>query len=168
MKIRMKKLISISTIPVLALALLLVLGTVLAMGSAADEHRHDILAINEGGNQYAAALNAGDLELWLSLHTDDVIKMGPGAPSIIGKEDLRTSMEPAFAAFDFEMTINTEEVEVAGRWAFARGLYTLFITPKEGGDRIPVMPDGKFLTLYKRQAGGSWKISHDCYNSNLP
>ena len=36
MKTRMKKLISISTIPVLALALLLVLGTVLADGAAAQ------------------------------------------------------------------------------------------------------------------------------------
>jgi len=39
MKTRMKKLISISTIPVLALALLLVLGTVLSDGAAAQDEK---------------------------------------------------------------------------------------------------------------------------------
>jgi ketosteroid isomerase-like protein len=40
------------------------------------------------------------------------------------------------------------------------------MTPKEKGE--PIFVDGKYLTIYKKQADGSWKISHDCYNSNVP
>jgi len=178
----MKKLITIKSIPVLALVLLVVLGSSFVKGTDQDsEHRpvyhaaitlysveDDIAAIKDCGNLYALALNTGDLELWMSLHTDDVLKMGPGAPSVLGLEQLRTKMEPAFDDFTFEMTINTEEVQVAGDLAFARGTYTLSMTPKAGGETISAMPDGKFLTIWKRQADGSWKASHDCYNSNVP
>jgi uncharacterized protein (TIGR02246 family) len=165
MKTRMKKLISISTIPVLALALLVVLGTVLA-DPAADEHRRDIAAIEEIWDNYALAMNTGDLELWMSLCTDDTIKMLPDEPAVFGKEDLRTSMEPLFNYFTIEIAIDNEEVQVAGRWAFSRGTCTVLMTPKAGGE--PLYMDAKYLTILKRQAGGSWKIYIDCFNSNVP
>ena len=38
---------------------------------------------------------------------------------------------------------------------------------KAGGETI-AMPDGKALTLYKKQADGSWKIAYDCFNANVP
>jgi len=196
MKTIMKQLITIKIVPVLALVLLVVLVSSFVKGTAQDLEpgpvyladdtviesiagklhatislysvEADIAAIKECGNLYALALETGDLELWLSLHTDDVAKMGPDAPAVFGNEALRAKMEPAFDNFTFEMTINTEEVQVAGDLAFARGIYTLSMTPKAGGETISAMPDGKFLTIWKRQADGSWKASHDCYNSNLP
>ncbi len=202
MKTIMKQLITIKSIPVLALVLLVVLGSSFVKGTAQDlepgpvyladdtmtdsivkklqgtitlyvteenvDVEADIAAIKEGGNLYALALNTGDLELWLSLHTDDVVKMGPDAPAIFGNEALRAKMEPAFDNFTFEMALNSEETQVDGDLGYDRGNYTVAITPKAGGETIITMPDGKFLTIYKRQADGSWKISHDCYNSNVP
>jgi len=196
MKTIMKKLITIKIIPVLALILLVVLVSSFVKGTAQDSEpgpvyladdtvtdsiagklhatislysvEADIAAIEECGNLYALALETGDLELWLSLHTDDIVKMGPDAPSVLGLEQLRAHMEPAFDNFTFEMTINTEEAQVSGDLGFARGTYTLSMTPKAGGETISAMPDGKFLTIWKRQPDGSWKASHDCYNSNVP
>jgi ketosteroid isomerase-like protein len=57
------------------------------------------------------------------------------------------------------MTIKSEETQVADDWGFDRGTYTYLITPKKEGESGFV--DGKYLTIYKRQADGSWKISHD-------
>jgi uncharacterized protein (TIGR02246 family) len=128
----------------------------------------DIAAIEEVVNQYAVTANAGDFEGWLSLHADDVVKMGPDAPAIFGKEDLRANFAPAFENFDTHCAIYPEETQVDGDMGLARGTYTLSITPKAGGETIDIMKDGKYLTLFKRQADGSWKISHDCYNSNIP
>ena len=128
----------------------------------------DIAAIEEVLNQYAVFLNAGDLELWLSLHADDVVKMGPDAPAIFGMEELRADNEPAFDSLTFEMALYPEEAYVDGDLGYARGTYSISITPKAGGETISLMPDGKYLTICKRQPDGSWKISHDCYNSNVP
>ena len=196
MKTVMNKLITIKSISVLALVLLAVLGPSFVKVTAQDPEPNpvvladdvvtsivagklratisfhsveaDIAAIKECGNLYALALNTGDLELWLSLHTDDVAKMGPDEPAIFGNEALRAKMEPVFDNFTFEMTINSEETQVDGDLGYDRGTYTLSITPKAGGETISVMPDGKFLTIWKRQPDGSWKASHDCYNSNVP
>ena len=182
MKTIMKQIITIKSLPILALVLLVVLGSSFVKGTAQDPEPRpvyhatislysveaDIAAINEIGNLYALALNTGDLELWLSLHTDDVIKMPPNAPASFGQEQLRANMEPAFDNFTFEMALYNEETQVSGDLGFARGNYTVSMTPKAGGETISAMPDGKYLTIYKRQVDGSWKISHDCYNSNLP
>jgi len=182
MKTIMKKLITIKSIPVLALVLLVVLGSSFVKGTGQDPEpgpvyhaaislysvEDDIAAIKECGNLYALAMETGDLELWLSLHTDDVAKMGPDAPAIFGQEELRASVKPLFDNFTCEMVIYSEETQVTGDWAFGRGTYTFLMTPKAGGETISAMPDGKYLTIYKRQADGSWKISHDCYNSNVP
>jgi ketosteroid isomerase-like protein len=128
----------------------------------------DVIAIEEVLNQYAVYANAGDLESWLSLHADDVVKMPPDAPAIFGIEDLRANFKPAFDDFDTSCVIYPEEAHVDGDLGYARGTYSISITPKAGGETISLMPDGKYLTILKRQPDGSWKISHDCYNSNVP
>jgi uncharacterized protein (TIGR02246 family) len=194
MKTVMKQLITIKSISVLALVLLAVLGPSFVKVAAQDPEpspvgladdvvtsivagklhatisfysvEADIAAIEDVMNQYAVTVNAGDLELWLSLMTDDTIKMPPDAPAIFGKEDLRASMQPLFDAFTLEMALYPEEAQVEGNLGFARGTFTFLITPKAGGE--PIYMDGKYLTILKRQADGSWKISHDCYNSNVP
>ena len=126
----------------------------------------DIAAIDDVLVQYGVAMDAGDLELYVSLHADDIVKMGPDAPATYGKEELRASTKPFFDNFTVVGALYPEEAQVDGDMGFARGTYTLSITPNAGGE--PVLVDGKYLTLCKRQADGSWKISHDCYNSNVP
>jgi len=126
----------------------------------------DITAINEIWTQYVATLTAGDLDLWISLWTDDGIRMAPDAPAVIGKEQIREAMKPAFDQMTFDIAIANKEVRVAGDWAFSRGTGTLSTTPKKGGKTTKI--DGKYLTILERQADGSWKIAIDCFNSNVP
>jgi ketosteroid isomerase-like protein len=64
------------------------------------------------------------------------------------------------------MTIDTEEVRVAGDWAFARGTYTYTMVPKEKGATIE--GTGKWLSIFEKQDDGSWKMTRDCYNDNAP
>jgi len=128
----------------------------------------DIAAVEEVLHQYAVAVNTGDFELWLSLHAEDVVKMGPDAPVIFGREALRAAKQAAWDNFTLEMALYPEEAQVDGDMGFARGTYTLSITPKAGGETIVAVPDGKYLTICQRQPDGSWQISHDCYNSNVP
>ena len=43
----------------------------------------------------------------------------------------------------------------------------VFEVAHHGQDPINAVPEGKALTLYDRQADGGWKISYDCFNSNV-
>jgi len=126
----------------------------------------DIAAIEEIWDNYALGMITGDLDLWMSLYTDDIVKMLPDEPAVFGKEDLRTSMKPLFDNFTIEMAIYNKEVQVAGDWAFSRGTFTATLTPKAGGE--PLYMDGKYLDILEKQADGSWKIARDCFNSNAP
>jgi ketosteroid isomerase-like protein len=94
--------------------------------------------------------------------------MPPDAPAVFGKEDLRANFAPGFDAFDLNCVVYLEEIQVCGDFGYARANYSMSATPKAGGETFDIMKDGKALTICKRQADGSWKISHDCYNSNLP
>jgi ketosteroid isomerase-like protein len=192
MKSVIKNLITIKSISVLTLVLLVVLGPSFVKVTAKNPApgpvydvpmtdsiagklhatislysvEDDIAAIDEVLVQYGVASSTGDLELYMSLHTDDTVKMGPDAPATYGKEELRASTKFLFDNFTIEGASYPEETQVHGDMGFTRGNYTLSIIPKAGGE--PILVDGKYLTLCKRQADGSWKISHDCYNSNVP
>jgi uncharacterized protein (TIGR02246 family) len=126
----------------------------------------DVAQIYELWNEYAAAWCAGDIARWINLWTDDGIQMLSGAPRNIGKEQIQKANQPGFDAYDYEMTINPDEVQVLGERAYAHGLGGFTMTPKAGGDTIEV--SGKFLTIMEKQVDGSWKIAIDCFNYDAP
>jgi len=127
----------------------------------------DIAAINELYDQYCLGANTGDLDLFISLWTDDAIRMEPNTSAIFGKEQVRAHFKISFEQFNINVAIYGEtEVQVSDDLAFSRGTYTLSLTPKEEGPTTYI--DGKWLDILKRQADGSWKIYIDCINYNAP
>jgi len=117
---------------------------------------------------YAKHVNAGDLDSWLALWTEDGRQMPNNAAPRIGRADITTESKPVFESFNLEIEITSvEDVYVDGDLGFTRCSYNLHAIPKAGGDTIPFEPDGKALTIYRRQADGFWKIWFDCFNSNL-
>jgi ketosteroid isomerase-like protein len=60
-----------------------------------------------------------------------------------------------FAKPPASMEINSEEVVVTGDWAFSRGNFT-----------VNNALEGKFLTIFRRQDDGSWRIYRDAFNFN--
>ena len=144
---------------------LLVLARHLA-GEAVDVEA-DIAAIEGLMDLYALAMTTGDLDIWMSLYTDDTVKMMPDVPAVFGKEALRASMQPLFDNFTFEeMDIFDLEIQLVGDYAFSRCNFTVTMTPKAGGE--PVYMDAKDMSIMQRQADGSWKLYWDCWNSNVP
>ena len=129
-------------------------------------NKADLAAIKETMKQFAVAINAGDLDRWISLWTDDGIQMPPDTPARVGKEEIRVGMKTAFDQFILNMVITNKELRQSGDLGFARGTYTESLVPKAGGDREEY--DGKYLTILERQADGSWKVARDCFNSNVP
>jgi len=181
MKTIMKQLITNKSIPVLVLVLLVVLCSSFVKGTAQNHEpgpvyhaaislysvESDIAAIEEFMDLYALGMTTGDLDLWMSLYTEDTVKMAPDAPAAFGKEELRAMMQPLFDNFTFEeMAIFDVEIKVAGDYAFTRCNFTATMTPKAGGE--PLYMDAKDMSIMQRQADGSWKLYWDCWNSNVP
>ena len=126
----------------------------------------DVAQVYALWNEFAAAAIAGDMERWLALWSDDGIHMPPGAKRQVGKEQIRTEVQPRFELFDQNMTIDLEEVRILGDQAFSHGTCEFALTPKKG--RETMNSSGKFLTILEKQGDGSWKIAIDCFNYNAP
>jgi uncharacterized protein (TIGR02246 family) len=113
--------------------------------------------------RYADAANAEDTDTWITLWDEDGIQMPPGAPAIVGRDAVYQRVRKTHQAMDIKgFAIELEEAESAGPWAYARGIYSMSMTPKAGGDTMQV--NGKYLTIFRRQSDGSWKIYRDCFN----
>lgn len=119
----------------------------------------DIAAIWDA---YEAARVAGDADAWLALWDEGGVQMPPGMQAR-GLDVLTVGVPKAFAAMPASaMEISPVETVVMGDWAFSRGTYTADLT--SGGNAVHV--DGKFMTIFRRQDDGSWKIYRDIFNSN--
>ena len=133
-------------------------GSILAQPVLAGD-AEDIAAIWDA---YEAARVAGDADAWLALWDAGGVQMPPGMPAR-GLDMLTVGVPKAFAAMPASaMEISPVETVVMGDWAFSRGTYTADLT--SGGNAVHV--DGKFMTIFRRQDDGSWKIYRDIFNSN--
>lgn len=148
----------------------LVLVLVLAFASACAPKVNDpadVKAIKDTGTAYDEFANAGDAaSLASEFYAPDAILMEPNQPASAGPAAIRATLEKAYAqATDNTRTV-IDDVRVAGGFAMTRGTFEGTSTPKAGGAATPVK--GKFVTLYERQANGSWKAVWDIYNSDQP
>jgi uncharacterized protein (TIGR02246 family) len=129
----------------------------------------DIAAIKKILRDYESELNAGDFDSWLSLWTDDGVRMPPDATTRIGVAQITEELKPIFDQFTFDIKITSiEDAKIFGDIGITRCSFNVAITPKAGGEKVTVLSNGKALTISKKQLDGSWKIIYDCFNSNIP
>ena len=126
----------------------------------------DLEAISNLREEYVAAYDAGNLERLMINFTGDAMLMPPNEPEAAGYEVIESWFQDAFEEFTVELTVSSEEVGVAGEWAFDRGIYTAMFTPRAGGE--PTEDNGKYIVILEKQPDGSWKIALDIWNSDNP
>ena len=72
-----------------------------------------------------------------------------------------------FALPGIALTFQPSKVEVArsGDIAYTYGTYTMNLSDPKGQ---PLTDRGKYVTVYKKQAGGEWKAVVDIFNTDTP
>lgn len=132
-----------------ALVVANVIPTLALADTAADEE-----AILKIWSTYTEARVSGDAETWLGLWDEEGMRLPPGAPAV----DFATfapGTAERFANPPSSMVINSEEIVVTDDWAYSRGNFTV-------NDAL----EGKFLTIFRKQDDGSWRIFRDAFNFN--
>jgi uncharacterized protein (TIGR02246 family) len=116
----------------------------------------DERAIRELVATWMAASEAGDHDTVLSLMTDDVLFMVPGAEPF-GKE--------AFAAASrgqrpglIEGSADIVELRVLGDWAYLRNRLKVTMTPPGSA---PTTRSGYTLTILRKEPDGQWRLARD-------
>ena len=126
----------------------------------------DLDAIDKVRDAHVAALNAGDVERWVAQFTEDGVQMPPHAPANVGKAMIAAWSQGLLAHFRVQFALAVDEVRVLGEWAFERGGYTIGLHPQAGGP--PMQDVGKYITLYERKGGETWRMARDIWNSSNP
>jgi|GEM_PF-942435 len=128
----------------------------------------DVAAIKAMAEAWGPAESAGDAAALTEQYADGAVQLPPNGPMRVGKEAIHSAFRTDFDQYIHGTVLDVaEDVRVAGDIAFARGTYTTKMTPKVPGAAI-FDDKGKWLTAYRRQADGSWKVVIDTWNSDLP
>ena len=114
-------------------------------------------AIEAGNVEWIAGQKAGDADRMAALFDNDGSQFGAKGRVIRGRKAIHDRFADGFKtngpALDF--TITTLEVWLVDDLAYESGNYTLKLQPK-GKDTSSFA--GKYVTIWKRQRDGAWKI----------
>ena len=127
----------------------------------------DAAAIRAMNDAWGQAVTQGDAAAMAGQFADDAVRLFPHMPILSGKAAIAGNCAASVDHYLMEETDITDDVQVVGDLAYARGTYTWKATPKAPGPAV-VDDRGKFVTIYRRQADGAWKIVLDAPSSDLP
>jgi len=118
-------------------------------------------------DRYREASRTGNVDGIVSLFADDAILMPPNDTSLYGKEEIRAWWEEYFQWFRITSSVEEDNaVIVNGDQAFSRTSAAVVISPTRRGDEI--RDEIRGLTVWRREANGEWKITHQMWNSSHP
>jgi len=146
---------------VLALALAAAACQAPAPAAITDAERTAIRALD---TEFAQKAMAGDYAgLVKSYYAEDAMLLPPNMAAATGHAAIEATLRgfPPVSSF----TLTAEEIEGAGDMIYARGRYTMVLNPP-GAAAIP--DSGKFMEIWRKQADGSWKVTRDMFNSDVP
>jgi ketosteroid isomerase-like protein len=143
-------------------ALLLAVGC--ARGGPASLSEADKTALRANDDKFEQGVMARNWAGVAAMYAPEASFMPPNGPEVKGPAMIQAWMEafPPVSAFATEPL----ETDGAGDLAYVRGTYTMSFTPP--GAPGPVEDRGKFLAIWRKQADGSWLMTNDIFNSDVP
>lgn len=133
---------------------------------AADRHAAEA-KLRALDAEWSATAARNDLDGTVAFYADGAVLLPPNAPIATDRKSIRESWAGLLGPRT-SVSWKWSKVEVAesGELAHIYGSYKLAIT--SSGESGAVNDTGKFLEVWKKQAGGKWKCIVDTYNSDLP
>ena len=148
------------TASMLLVMALSVVGCTQAPPPVVDTRDADISRIKEADAAEARDMAAKAFDKMASYYADDAVLYLPGGPAAVGKEAIQ-AMAKTLHDIDLDLKFSSTKVDVAksGDLGYVVGTYTEMATDPKTKKRS--MEKGNYVTVYKKQADGGWKIIHD-------
>jgi len=110
--------------------------------------------------QWEAALNSGDMDALVAMYTEDARLLPPNAPLAQGRAAVQASFQ-GMMDDGLKGELETVEARVAGDMGYRLGTYVIIAPDGSAVDR------GKYIETWRNE-GGTWRISNDIWNSDMP
>jgi len=122
-----------------------------------DTVRASLMAADEA---FAAATAEHGLEGWMAAFDSSAIQMEPDLPFTPGIGAVRASMGPAFADSTFRLTWRPTLAFASadGDLGYTLGVWQSRRHTADGKGQVAT---GKYVTIWRKQADGSWKVVFD-------
>lgn len=122
-----------------------------------DQDRDAIRAVVKKGNEN---MNARDFKTHAgTYYAADASILPPNGGAVKGSE----AIEKFFQSFpNFVIESNDLEIDGLGDMAYMYGRYKLAFKDMNMTD------EGKYIEIWRKQADGSWKVTYDIFNSDVP
>jgi uncharacterized protein (TIGR02246 family) len=136
---------------------------------APDNREADARTLREGeAAAFISDWSGKDADRIAAHYTDDGNVMVPNSPVMTGKDAIVKGLKEALADPNWSLSLQTVQVEVSrgGDLGYVRGTYVL--TNTDPAARKAVTEKGRFLTVFRKGADGSWKAVQDMNNAEAP
>lgn len=149
--------------------LILIVGCASSSGGASRRpdllEEREALMVADRAMFEAEVSSESPVDAFLTFCLDDARLLPPGAPMASGKDEIRAVMAALheLPGYSLEWSPVTAGVGGAGDLGYTIGTYRMEYRDP-GGD--PVVIDGKYLTVWKRQPDGGWMVAVDMFNAN--
>ena len=136
--------------------------------SMPDTHDADVAALKDTEAAWAKDAATKDVEKFVAHYSDDASVLIPEMPILTGKEAIRGGLKPMLSDPNFELTFAATKVDVAksGDLGYTQGSYSM--TTSNPKTKAPATEKGKYLTVFRKQADGTWKAVEDTFMSDAP
>ena len=113
-------------------------------------------AVKAAEAELLAAMKAKDAKRVAAAYASDAEIMNPGMAPGTAADMAKSFDDPAFA---LDFTNTRTDVAASGDFAYTRGTFNVTFTNPET-KKVEAM-SGNYVTVYKKQADGSWKAVQD-------
>jgi ketosteroid isomerase-like protein len=120
----------------------------------------EVERVHQARRHLQESYNGRDIPGLVTILTDDVSFLPPGAPAMVGRDNVVAMHQAAFRQSADRYTSSlehfSEEIIVTGDWAVDRGTYVATITPLDGGEQGAY--EHTYVYIWARQSDGSYKL----------
>jgi len=129
-----------------------------ASGVAVAELRH-------ADSLVQAAIEARDADVVATFYSEDAVMLPMAEPMITGRDAIRAEWVNVFGipGVGNSARVLAAEVSRDGDLGYTRGSYE---SPMLAPDGQPIVEHGKWVSVWRRQSSGQWRIVVDIYNTD--
>ena len=126
-----------------------------------------LAALRTADSMVQGAIASRDAERAATFYADNAVQMPVAEPIVEGRPAILDEWRHNFAIPGFEnrSRLVASEVSTAGDLGYTRGTYE---SPMLSAGGQSLLERGKWVSIWKRQADGQWRIIVDIFNTDAP
>ena len=152
-------------LPRVALPLLLLAAACEQRAPATGARAEALETLRSADSTLQLAVAARDVASTLALYADDAVLLPLAKPIAEGRDAIRQEWEHSFGipGFANSSRLTSADVSLDGTMGVTRGTYEAIMKAPDGAT---VVERGKWVSVWRRAAGGPWRITVDIYNTD--